>query len=222
MDPTLQSLFRKYPDLTSLSSELAQALELILACFRAGGKVLICGNGGSAADAEHLVGELMKSYVSPRPIPETLRKTLAASSPEYGLYLAEHLQGALPAISLVSQVGLLTAISNDIAADMIFAQQVYGYGRPGDLLVAISTSGNSRNVLRAAEVARAVGMAIIGFTNRTGGALAPLCTVCVKAPADLTADVQERHLAIYHTLCAMIEAAMFGAGAAAANREAPR
>jgi D-sedoheptulose 7-phosphate isomerase len=213
MDPTLQTLYRKYPDLAAISSDIEQAVNLMVACYRAGRKVLICGNGGSAADAEHLVGELMKSYISPRPVPESLRKTLTSSNPEYGLYLAEHLQGALPTISLVSQVGLLTAIANDIAADMIFAQQVYGYGRPGDLLIAISTSGNSRNVLRAAEVARALDMAVLGFTNRAGGALAPLCTICVRAPAELTADVQERHLAIYHTLCAMIEETMFAPGA---------
>jgi D-sedoheptulose 7-phosphate isomerase len=216
MDPTLQTLYRKYPDLTAISSDIDQAAQLLVASYRAGGKVLICGNGGSAADAEHLVGELMKSYISPRPIPESLRKTLAGANPEYGPYLADHLQGALPAISLVSQVGLLTAIANDIAADMIFAQQVYGYGRPGDLLIAISTSGNSRSVLRAAEVARALNMAVLGFSNRTGGALAPLCTVCVRAPADLTADAQERHLAIYHALCAMIEQAMFAPGAGVA------
>ena len=221
MDPTLQTLYRKYPDLSPISSAIDQAARLLIACYRAGGKVLICGNGGSAADAEHLVGELMKSYISPRPIPDSLRKTLAAANPEYGLYLADHLQGALPTISLVSQVGLLTAIANDIAADMIFAQQVYGYGHPGDLLVAISTSGNSRNVLRAAEVARALEMDVLGFSNRTGGALATLCTLCVRAPADLTADVQERHLAIYHTLCAMIEEAMFTPGAATAKRERP-
>jgi D-sedoheptulose 7-phosphate isomerase len=215
MDPSLQSLYRKYPDLIAISSGIAQSVELIVTCYRAGRKVLICGNGGSAADAEHLVGELMKSYLNPRPIPDSLRETLTAANPDYGLYLAEHLQGALPTISLVSQVGLLTAIANDIAADMIFAQQVYGYGRSGDVLIAISTSGNSRNVLRAAEVARALDMGVLGFTNRTGGALAPLCTICVRAPADLTADVQERHLAIYHALCAMIEAAMFNPGAAA-------
>ena len=219
MDQNIQTLLRKYPDLAGISHDVQQAAELMAACYRQDGKVLICGNGGSAADAEHLVGELMKSYLSPRPVPTAFRKTLSAANPEYGLYLAEHLQGALPAISLVSQVGLLTAIANDIAADMIFAQQVYGYGRPGDLLVAISTSGNSRNVLRAAEVARALNMPVLGFTNRTGGALSPLCTVCVRAPADLTADVQERHLAIYHTLCAMLEVAIFTPGANAGKRE---
>jgi D-sedoheptulose 7-phosphate isomerase len=219
MDQNIQTLLRKYPDLAAVSNDVEQAAEMMAACYRQEGKVLVCGNGGSAADAEHLVGELMKSYLSPRPVPAALRKTLTAANPEYGLYLAEHLQGALPTISLVSQVGLLTAIANDIAADMIFAQQVYGYGRPGDLLVAISTSGNSRNVLRAAEVARALNMRVLGFTNRTGGALAPLCTVCVRAPADLTADVQERNLAIYHALCAMIETAMFAPGAGAGKRE---
>ncbi|MEP7356431.1 MAG: SIS domain-containing protein [Anaerolineales bacterium] len=220
MNHNLQTLLQKHPELSAISAELERAAEAIVACFRAGGKVLICGNGGSAADAEHLVGELMKSYLAPRPVPEAVRRALAAASPEYGPYLAEHLQGALPAISLVSQVGLLTAIANDIAGDMIFAQQVYGYGRPGDLLIAISTSGNSRNILRAAEVARALDMRVLGFTNRSGGALAPLCTVCVRAPADRTADVQEYHLATYHALCALVEEALFVPGGANVGEKA--
>src|SRR6185369_16914085 len=131
---------------------------------------------GSAADCEHLVGELMKSYLAPRPLPAHQQAALLAA-PD-GAYLAGHLQAALPAIALVSQVGLLTAVSNDIGADLIFAQQVQGYGRPGDVLVAISTSGNSRNVLLAAQTARALGVSTLGVTGR-GGALASLCDVTI-------------------------------------------
>jgi phosphoheptose isomerase len=126
-----------------------------------------------------------------------------------GAYVADHLQGALPTISLVSQTSLITAIANDIAGDMIFAQQVYGYGRRGDVLIAISTSGRSRNVVHAARVARVLGLHSIGMTGGTGGDLRSLCSVPVCVPAERTADIQERHLAIYHAVCAMLEEALF-------------
>jgi D-sedoheptulose 7-phosphate isomerase len=137
------------------------------------------------------------------------RAALRAAGPD-GAYLAAHLHGALPAISLASQVGLITAVANDMGSDLIFAQQVYGYGRTGDVLVAISTSGNSRNVLLAAQVARALGLHTLGFTGRSGGALSALCDVAVRVPHDQTAIIQERHLALYHTLCAVLERTLFG------------
>jgi D-sedoheptulose 7-phosphate isomerase len=136
---------------------------------------------------------------------------LVEAAPAEGAYLADRLQGALPAISLVSQVGLVTAVANDIGPDMIFAQQVYGYGRPGDVLIAISTSGNSRNVLLAAQVARALGMGTLGFTGRRG-ALREVCKVTIGVPHDQTAVIQERHLALYHALCGALERALFGQG----------
>jgi D-sedoheptulose 7-phosphate isomerase len=174
----------------------------LLECFQSGGKALLCGNGGSAADCEHMVGELMKGYLSPRPLPAGVHEAILAASPGNGDYLANHLQGALPAVSLVSQMSLTSAIASDVAADMVFAQQVYGYGRPGDMLLAIITSGNSGSVLHGAQVARAVGLRTIGFTGHTGGALRALCTVAICVPLQRTADVQERQLAIYHALCA--------------------
>jgi len=208
---TLDRLIANYPDLAVCRAEIQAAGELLLACFRGGGKLLVAGNGGSASDSEHIVGELMKGYRLKRPIPAAARQRLASAWPEHGLYLADHLQGALPAISLVSQAALITAFANDVAADMIFAQQVYGYGRPGDVLLAITTSGNSPNILHAARVARALDLRVVGLTGRGGGALKPLCDVTIGVPAEGATDVQERHLPIYHALCADLEAAFFSA-----------
>jgi D-sedoheptulose 7-phosphate isomerase len=170
---------------------------------------LICGNGGSAADAEHIVGELMKSYLLKRPIPNNMRAKLVSTSPRNGDYLADHLQGGLPAISLVSQTSLLSAIANDTAADMVYAQQVYAYGREGDVLIGISTSGNARNVIHAMQVAHALGLHTIGLTGPVGGALKPLCDICICVRAESTPAVQERHLPIFHVLCAMLEEEFF-------------
>ena len=209
MHPSLTALLAKFPAMDALVPNLERAHDTLVACYQAGGQVLICGNGGSAADAEHVVGELMKGYLSRRPVPASLRQSLTETYGEAGAYLADHLQGGLPAISLVSHSGLLTAIVNDIAGDMIFAQQIYGYGRPGDVLLAISTSGNAADVLHAVRVARVRGLRTIGFTGRTGGHLAPLVELPLCVPADRTADIQERHLAIYHALCAMLEEALF-------------
>ena len=181
MDGRLQQLVAKYPDLQSCIEEVRRAAELLRDCYRAGGKALFCGNGGSASDCEHLVGELMKGYLLARPVPADVRRRLEAAYPEQGEYLASHLQGALPAISLVSQSSLITAIANDTAPDMIFAQQVYGYGREGDVVVGISTSGNSGNAPGAARVA--LGAAHAGFTGSSGGAMKSLCDVAVCALA---------------------------------------
>lgn len=205
--PEVEALVTNYPDLRGLAAEAQQACDLLIHCFRGGGKLLACGNGGSAADCEHLVGELMKSYLAPRPLPLAHQAVLRATAPD-GVYLADQLQAALPAIALVSQVGLMTAVANDMGADLVFAQQVQGYGRPGDVLVAISTSGNSRNVLLAAQTARALGVATLGVTGR-GGALRGVCDVTICVPHDKTAVIQERHLAFYHALCAVVERVLF-------------
>lgn len=211
MDRRLQQLVAKCPDLEVCIEDVRRAVTLLHDCYRAGGKALFCGNGGSASDSEHLVGELMKGYLLARPVPGAVRRRLEAAFPEQGDYLASHLQGALPAISLVSQTSLLTAIANDTAADMVFAQQVYGYGREGDVVVGISTSGNSGNVLHALRVARAMGLRTLGFTGSSGGAMQALCDVAVCVPWQATADIQEGHLAIYHALCAILEEAFFAA-----------
>ena len=210
MDKHLSRLLEKYPDLQPAGGEVTDAFALLHGCFKSGGKALFCGNGGSAADSEHIVGELMKGYLRARPVPQETRRRLEETFADQGRYLADHLQGALPAISLVSQTALITAYANDVAPDMIFAQQVYGYGAEGDVLVGISTSGNSRNVLHALRVARAMGLRTLGFSGENGGELAALCDVAVRVPWQATADVQERHLAIYHALCGMLEDAFFG------------
>lgn len=205
----IEKLLSNYPELKVCASDIQAAFEILRIGFRNGGKLLICGNGGSAADAEHIVGELMKGYLLKRPVPEEMRARLASVVPQEGDYLAGHLQGALPAISLVSQSSLLSAIANDTAADMAYAQQVYGYGREGDVLLGLSTSGNARNVIHAMQVARALGLHTLALTGPTGGKLKPLCEVCICVPGDSTPAVQERHLPVYHTLCAMLEEEFF-------------
>lgn len=209
MDSRLTQLADKYPDLTVCLPDIQKAADLMVTCYRQGGKLLVCGNGGSAADAEHIVAELMKGYLRRRPLAEPVRQRLIDAFPEEGLYLAEHLQGALPAISLVSQTSLTTAYANDVAADMAFAQQVFGYGKPGDVLLALSTSGNSANVRHAAQVARVLGLHPVGLTGQGGGALKAICEVTICVPWVGATEVQERHLPIYHGLCAMLEAEFF-------------
>ena len=151
----------------------------------------------------------MKGYLLKRPIPEEMRLKLASISQQDGDYLADHLQGALPAISLVSHTSLLSAIANDTAADMVYAQQVYAYGREGDVLIGLSTSGNSRNVIYATHVARAMGLHTVGLSGPTGGALKPLCDICICVPGESTPVIQERHLPVFHVLCAMLEEEFF-------------
>lgn len=205
----IEQLISTYPELDTCASNIQAAFEILRTCYQSRGKVLTCGNGGSAADAEHIVGELMKGYLLKRSIPEEVRTKLRAVSPQDGDYLASHLQGALPAISLVSQTSLISAIANDTAADMIFAQQIYGYGRNGDTLIGLSTSGNARNVINAMLVARALGLHTVALTGPTGGSLKPLCDVCICVPGGSTPAIQERHLPIFHVLCAMLEDEFF-------------
>ncbi|XID93450.1 SIS domain-containing protein [Paenibacillaceae bacterium WGS1546] len=206
----LSRTMAQYPELRACERDIVRAYERLRDCFRGGGKLLLCGNGGSASDCEHIVGELMKGFLSERPIGREFRDKLERSGASDAAYLIDHLQGALPAISLVGSSAFMTAYANDVAADMAFAQQVFGYGKPGDVLFAISTSGNSANVLRALEVARAIGLRTVGLTGRTGGRMKELCDVAIRVPADRTPDVQERHLPIYHTLCIMLEEEFFG------------
>lgn len=186
-----------------------EAFGLARDTFRRGGKLLVCGNGGSAADSEHIVGELMKGFLLRREISEDQRSALVSAYPDSGEYLAEGLQGALPAISLVSHSALIHAYANDVAADMVFAQQVWGYGQEEDTLLGITTSGNSANVVNAVKVARVMGLHTIGLTGKDGGRLAELCDVMICAPAIATQVVQEYHLPIYHALCAMLEMEFF-------------
>lgn len=209
-NPHLERMLRTFPDLSACLAEVRCAVEALVACYRGGGKLLVCGNGGSAAGCDHLVAELMKGFLLPRPIPEADRQALVTASPEHGAYLAGRLQRSLPAISLAGHSALSTATANDVAADMVFAQQVYGYGRPGDLLLAISTSGQSRNVLYAVEVGRALGLRTAALTGRPGGPLAGAAEIVIAVPGESTPAIQERHLAVYHAISAAVEAAFFG------------
>jgi len=207
--PVLRTLADRYPELSICLPDVQRTFDILHTVYQNGGKLLLCGNGGSAADCDHIVGELMKAFQLPRPIPDAVRTRLIAAFPANGDQLAARLQGALPAISLVSQSALMTAYANDVDAELIFAQQVYGYGAPGDALLGLSTSGNSVNVVRALQVGRALGLHTIGLTGRSGGQLPTLCDVTIRVPADTIADIQERHLPIYHALCTMLEEAFF-------------
>lgn len=206
VNTTLASLFERYPALRACDRDLRAAFDLLAASFRNGNKLLICGNGGSAADSEHIVAELMKGFLKRRPLPPDDAAKLEAAG---GEQIASRLQGALPAISLPSQVSLLSAIANDADYDLTFAQQVYGLGRAGDALLAISTSGRSKNVCNAVIVAKAFGLKSIALTGKSGGDLAPLADAAIKVRADNVAEIQELHLPVYHWLSTELEAEFF-------------
>ena len=206
----LDLLLRRYPLLEGLRPDIGRACQLLCACYETGGKLLIAGNGGSAADAEHIVGELMKGFKQPRRLSEEQQAKLIAASPELGPVLAAHLQQALPAIALDGHPALSTAYLNDCDPLLCFAQQVNGYGRAEDVLLAISTSGKSKNILYAAVTARAKGMKVIGLTGAAESPLLPLCDVCIRVPLQETYQIQELHLPIYHCLCLMLETYFFG------------
>lgn len=203
----LETLFDNYPELLACEQEVRRAAALLTSAFRAGGKLLACGNGGSAADSEHVVGELMKSFRFKRPVAEGFAASYREANGEEA---PAWLEGALPAISLVSQAALSTAFGNDEASVGTFAQQVYGYGEEGDVLLAISTSGNSDNVVEAAKVARAKGVEVVALTGERESALSRLAGVCVRVPRGEVFRVQELHLPVYHALCACAEADLFG------------
>lgn len=195
----LEELLKRYPELMVCREQITDALELIRSTYKNGGKVLVCGNGGSASDSEHIVGELMKGFKS-------MRKVTDERIPED---LRSGLQGALPAISLPSQTGILTAFINDVDPEMMYAQLVYGYAKENDLVIGLSTSGNSKNVVNAVRVAKAVGAKAMALTGKKESKLSEICDVCVRAPETETYKIQELHLPVYHYLCAQIEEDMF-------------
>ena len=208
-DECLETFFTRHPDMTACEADMRGARAMLRDAFAAGHKLMVCGNGGSAADSEHTVGELMKSFRFKRPVTEEFK---AAYREANGCECPDWLEGALPAISLVSQTALSTAFGNDEAAVGVFAQQVLGYGEAGDVLLAISTSGNSANVVEAAKVARAKGVKVIALTGAKESKLTGLADVCVRVPRDEVFQVQELHLPVYHVLCAAVEADLFGEG----------
>ena len=195
--------------LASCDAEVAHAIAALITCYEREGKLLVCGNGGSAADAEHIVGEMMKGFCLPRGLSDTDKTQLAFIAGDDADLLGTQLQYGLAALSLVSHSALITATANDQDSQLIFAQQVWGLGQAGDILLAISTSGNSQNVLLAAKTARAKDMLVIGLTGATGGKLAGLCDIAITVPSDNVAQIQEMHLPIYHHICASVEAHFF-------------
>ena len=206
----IDQLLERYPALEICRDNLLEAVDKICATFKNGGKLMTCGNGGSAADAQHIVGELMKGFILPREITGDFVRRAEKFFPDDADYFRANLQGALPAISLVGENALNTAFANDKAPDLIFAQQVFGLGKRGDILLAISTSGNSENVVYAVEVAKILGVTTISLTGKRGGKLKHISDVTICAPADETFQIQELHLPIYHALCLAAENEFFG------------
>jgi D-sedoheptulose 7-phosphate isomerase len=210
-DETLDELISRLPALACVRGDIADAYAALEGCFESGGRLFICGNGGSAADALHITGELMKSFCASRPPDGPFARKLREIFPEQAEVLLSGLQGALPTYALVENSALSSAFANDVRPDMVFAQQVYGYAGRGDALLGISTSGESRNVVNALMVARAKGMRTIGLTGARRGAIDSVCDVTIAAPGTETYKIQEYHLPIYHTLCLMLERRFFGA-----------
>ena len=206
----LQQLMVRYPQLQVCRQAMKNAYERLEETFQHGGKLLVCGNGGSASDAEHIVGELMKEFKLKREVFKDQAEAMQRIDSELGAVLAKHLQGALPAIALTGHSSLTTAFMNDSNPELIFAQQVNGYGKVGDVLWGISTSGNSRNVLYAAVAAKAKGLKVIGLTGQKESRLSQLADVCIKVPETETYKIQELHLPVYHCLCMMLEENFFG------------
>lgn len=206
----IDELVARYPILGANEKELWYAYAALEECYLGHGKLLVAGNGGSASDAEHIVGELMKAFCLERSLDAELAHRLADVDPHMGKALSGKLQGALPAISLASHIGLGTAFLNDVDGSMCFAQQVIGYGDKGDVFLGISTSGNSQNIVYAAVAARAKGMKVIGLTGRGGGRLAAFSDVLIAVEEKETYKVQELHLPVYHCLCLMLEERFFG------------
>lgn len=214
MEPRLEKhinlLFQRYPTLTKCRQSIINAYLVMEECFENDGKLLIAGNGGSAADSEHIAGELMKRFKTPRPVTSEMEAKLKEIDPVRGCGLAKNLERGLMAIPLVAHEALSTAYINDVNGLGVFAQQLFGFGRSGDVFLGISTSGNSENVMSATVVARALGIKVIGLTGAKGGELASVADVAVKVPETETYMIQELHLPVYHCWCLMLEEKFFG------------
>ena len=205
----LNTLIERYPELECIRSDIAAAADALIQCFENGGKLLLCGNGGSCADCEHIVGELMKGFMSRRPMDEKQKNAMLENCPQIDQSWLDQLQRALPAISLPSFTALNSAYCNDVNPELMYAQALMGLGQPQDVLICISTSGNSKNVYAAAAVAKGLGMTVVGLSGKTGGKIKALSDVCVCVPKEETYQVQELHLPVYHYLCAQIEKHFF-------------
>lgn len=203
-------LVQRYPVLDICKEDIEKAYRILEECYTHDGKLLIAGNGGSAADSEHIAGELMKRFKTPRPVPADFAEKLQEVDSIRGPELAKNLERGLMAIPLVAHEALSTAYINDVDGLGVFAQQLYGFGRPGDVFLGISTSGNSKNIMSATVVARALGLKVIGLTGAKGGELADVADVAIRVPETETFMIQELHLPVYHCLCLMLEERFFG------------
>lgn len=210
MNSQIDTLIERYPKLAVCREAIQEAYDTLKQAYTEGRKLLVCGNGGSASDSEHIVGELMKEFKLKREVYKNQAEAMKLIDPELGTILAKHLQGALPAIALTGHSSLTTAFMNDSNPELIFAQQVNGYGKSGDIFLGISTSGNSRNVLFAAVAAKAKGLKVIGLTGQKPCKLSQLADVCIQVPETETYKIQELHLPVYHCICMMLEEHFFG------------
>lgn len=209
MEKHMKNLLWCYPSLSCCEGQIRTAVELLIRAYKGGGKLLLCGNGGSCADCDHIVGELMKGFLLKRPLSYQEKQQVRGSGSDMEKDLAEHLQKGLPAISLCAFSALETAYANDVKPEFVFAQQAFVLGNSGDVLLGISTSGNSANITAAAQAARSKGMYVLGLTGAGGGRLAALADVCITVPETETFRVQELHLPVYHCICAMLEEYFF-------------
>ena len=205
----MKELFERYPQLEVCKDSLEKALSLMLETYKKGGKILLCGNGGSCADCDHIVGELMKGFLSMRPATEEMKEKFINEC-EDGEYIISNLQRGIPAISLPAQSAVLSAFINDVQPDLMYAQLVYGYAKKNDLVIGLSTSGNSRNVVNAVKTAKTLGVNTLSLTGAKDSKLSEISTCTIKVPETETFKVQELHLPVYHWLCAEIEKILFG------------
>ena len=203
----IEELINRMPELAICKEDIERATDLLYDSYLNKGTILICGNGGSAADAEHISGELLKGFLMRR---EPTKEDVRAIGAEIGAERAQRLQRGIPAIPLTSLTSLLSAFANDVDPELVFGQLVYALGREGDAFWGLSTSGNSKNVVAAAKIAKAIGLVTVGMTGQGGGALADVCDVTIRVPANETYQVQEYHLPVYHAICAALEKRAFG------------
>ena len=205
----IDAFFARHGDLLPLKEQILEACETLITAFEGGNKLLLCGNGGSCADCDHIAGEFLKGFLLKRPASAEFKNTMAEKYGECGAEIAGKLQQGLPTISLVTHSAAISAFENDVDPELIYAQQVLAYGKPGDVLIGISTSGGAKNVAAAVMTANSLGLHTIGLTGKTGGALAELADLALIMPKDETYRIQEDHLAVYHLLCAVVEYELF-------------
>lgn len=206
----LENLIMRYPSLLSSKKQISDATDILYNSFLQGGKLLLCGNGGSCSDCEHITGELMKGFMQKRTLSDAIKKEFFNVFGDDGENIASKLQGALPAISLPSQSGILSAFANDVDPELVYAQLLWGYGGANDVLITMSTSGNSKNIIKACMVAKIKGVKIVGFTGENSCKLDEFGDVVIHVPETETYKIQELHLPVYHSICAELEKRFFG------------